>query len=146
MKPPDELPPHRITELLSVFYGRVRKDPELGPVFNDIVDDWPEHLARLEDFWSSLMLASGHYKGNPLVMHNLHSDRITPTMFDRWLEIWTATTNEMIAPEIAMVMQTKARRISARLIAVMYEPCHGHQHADPLPLRQHHPRSSAQAR
>lgn len=133
MKPPDELPPHRITELLAVFYGRVRKDPQLGPIFNDVVEDWTEHLARLEDFWSSLMLASGRYKGNPLVMHSLHSDRITPTMFDRWLEIWTATTNEMLPPEIAMIMQTKARRISARLKAVMYEPCHSHQHDEMRP-------------
>lgn len=130
MKHVDEFPPQRITELLSVFYGRVRKDPELGPVFDDIVEDWDEHLARLEDFWSSLMLASGRYKGNPLVMHTLHSDRITPNMFDRWLEIWTATTNELLSPEVAMIMQTKARRISSRLKAVMYEPCHGHQHAD----------------
>jgi hemoglobin len=130
MKPADDLPPQRIAELLSVFYGRIRKDPELGPIFNDIVEDWTEHLARLEDFWSSLMTASGRYKGNPLVMHKLHSDRISPPMFDRWLEIWTATTNEMLQPETAMIMQTKARRISARLIAVMYEPSHGQEHAD----------------
>ncbi|WP_430472871.1 group III truncated hemoglobin [Thalassospira lucentensis] len=133
MKPADELPPQRITELLSVFYGRVRKDPQLGPVFNDIVEDWTEHLARLEDFWSSLILTSGRYKGNPLVMHTLHSDRITPHMFDRWLEIWTATTNEMLSPDIAIIMQTKARRIASRLMAVMYEPCHGQQHVDAHP-------------
>jgi len=128
MTQPEELPPEKITELLSVFYARVRKDPELGPVFNGAVDDWDEHLARLEDFWSSLMLTTGRYKGNPLAMHALHVDAIKPAMFDRWLDIWTQTTNEMLPPSVANVMQIKAHRIAERLKSVMFEPTHGLQH------------------
>lgn len=131
----NDLDPEQITTLLSVFYGRVRKDPEIGPVFNRIVDDWDEHLTRLEDFWSSLMLASGRYKGNPLAMHALHSDLITPTMFDSWLAIWARTTDELLPPDIASIMQTKAHRIAERLKTVMYEPSHGEATVTP---RMHH--------
>lgn len=139
----DKLDPDRLPELLARFYDRIRNDSELGPVFTDIVEDWDEHLTRLEDFWSSLMLASGRYKGNPLAMHSLHAKMISPAMFDRWLSLWTKTTNEMLSPEIAKIMQIKAGRIATRLKSVMYEPTHGgkspHQRFSPS---QHHHRTS----
>ncbi|WP_085595078.1 group III truncated hemoglobin [Thalassospira sp. MCCC 1A01428] len=125
MMKPDKLDPDKLPEVLTRFYGRIRKDPDLGPVFNDIVEDWDEHLLRLEDFWSSLMLSTGRYKGNPLAMHRLHVAAISPGMYDRWLLIWAQTTNEMLSPEIANVMQIKATRIAERLKSVMYEPTHG---------------------
>jgi hypothetical protein len=58
--------------LLDRFYARVRADAELGPVFNDAVEDWSRHLATLADFWSSVMLTSGRYKGNPMQAHLKH--------------------------------------------------------------------------
>jgi hypothetical protein len=42
-----------LAQLVGLFYGRVRADPDLGPIFNDAVADWPEHLAHLTDFWHS---------------------------------------------------------------------------------------------
>lgn len=48
-----------LTPLVEEFYARVRADPALGPIFNDAIDDWPEHLGKLTAFWSSVMLTSG---------------------------------------------------------------------------------------
>jgi hemoglobin len=104
-----------IPGLLRTFYERVRDDDALGPVFNDAVQNWDEHLQRLGDFWSSVMLASGRYKGNPVAMHLLHADRITPAMFDRWLGLWAATTDEMLPRHVAAAMQAKAARIADTL-------------------------------
>jgi hemoglobin len=101
--------------LLRRFYDQVRCDAELGPVFNDAVQDWAEHLGRLEDFWSSVMLASGRYKGNPVVIHLIHAHRITPGMFSRWLELWEQTTGELLPDEVARTAQAKARRIARSL-------------------------------
>jgi hypothetical protein len=42
--------------LVTAFYARVRQDPELGPIFNDAISDWPHHLSKLTDFWHSVML------------------------------------------------------------------------------------------
>ncbi len=111
-----------IMPVLSRFYARVRHDPDLGPVFNAIVEDWTEHLQRLEDFWSSLMLTSGRYKGNPVAMHVIHAHQIQPHMFARWLELWEETTNDMVPVDVAREMQTKAARIADRLNRAMHGP------------------------
>ncbi|MFZ0266390.1 group III truncated hemoglobin [Caulobacter sp.] len=101
--------------LLERFYARVRADQDLGPVFNDAIGDWDHHLGVLADFWSSVMLASGRYKGNPMLAHMQHGPRIHPEMFERWLAIWARTTDEMVSPPIAVEMQTKAARIAQSL-------------------------------
>ena len=60
-------------QLVDTFYARVRRDPLIGPVFNNAIDDWPDHLDRLQAFWSSVMLTSGRYKGRPLPAHIKHA-------------------------------------------------------------------------
>jgi hemoglobin len=106
--------------LLERFYGRVRQDPELGPVFNDAVGDWDHHLGTLSDFWSSVMLTIGRYKGNPMAVHLQHAARIPSEMFGRWLEIWTQTTDEMMSPPVAAAMQATAGRIAQSLDAALH--------------------------
>ena len=58
-----------ISSLVERFYAKVRVDPEIGPVFNDVVQNWDAHLALLKDFWSTVLLTTGRYKGNPLLAH-----------------------------------------------------------------------------
>ena len=101
--------------LLARFYDRARADPLLGPVFDEAVVDWPAHLGRLRDFWSSVMLTTGAYKGNPVALHLQHAGRIEPAMFARWLELWRAVTDELVAPAQATAMQAKASRIAESL-------------------------------
>jgi hemoglobin len=106
--------------LIPAFYARVREDAALGPVFDDAVDDWPEHLERLVAFWSSVMLASGRYKGNPVAVHAQHRTRITPDLFARWLAIWDDVTAETMAPGAAAALQDKARRIAESLQLALF--------------------------
>ena len=68
-----ERAPHEMTEatirpLVDAFYARVRRDPTLGPIFADAIaeDAWPVHLEKMYAFWSSVMLTSGRYKGDPV--------------------------------------------------------------------------------
>lgn len=104
-----------LEKLVAAFYTRVRADAELGPIFNDAIDDWPEHLEKLTNFWSSVMLTSGRYKGQPVPAHVKHKNRITPELFDRWLGLWAQTTDELMEPEAALHLQVKAARIAERL-------------------------------
>ncbi|WP_454884862.1 group III truncated hemoglobin [Sphingomonas oryzagri] len=104
-----------LPDLLVAFYDRVRRDALLGPVFDGAVQDWDHHLRRIADFWSSVMLASGRYKGSPVALHLAHASRITPGMFDRWLALWRQTTDEMLAPTAAQALQEKAARIAESL-------------------------------
>ena len=109
-----------LERLIPDFYARVRQDPEIGPVFNDAVQDWPGHLEKLVAFWSSVMLTSGRYKGNPMMMHLKHRTRIRPEMFERWLAIWRETTEELLPPDAAAALQEKAGRIAESLQLGMF--------------------------
>jgi len=109
-----------LARLVDAFYARVRADAELGPIFNDAIADWPEHLDKLAGFWSSIMLASGRYKGQPVPAHFKHRDRITPQLFERWLALWRATTDEMMTPGAAAALQAKAARIAESLQLAMF--------------------------
>ncbi|WP_254515791.1 group III truncated hemoglobin [Novosphingobium sp. G106] len=109
-----------LEQLVDCFYARVRADGKLGPIFNDAIADWPEHLEKLAAFWSSVMLTSGRYKGQPVPAHRKHSERITPELFDRWLGLWQATTNEMMSAPAAAALQAKAARIAESLQLALF--------------------------
>ena len=115
-----------LKRLVALFYVRVREDAALGPIFNDAIGDWPGHLEKLAAFWSSVMLASGRYKGNPVLAHKKHSDRITPALFDRWLALWNETVAEVMPPAAATALQAKAARIAESLQLALFfklDPC-----------------------
>jgi len=111
----DRITEATLTSLVDRFYAKVRQDPMIGPLFNGAVDDWPEHLQTLSKFWSSVMLTTGTYKGNPMAVHNMHAAQIAPPMFDRWLALWKQTTDEIFVPEEAAKLQDKAVRIAESL-------------------------------
>lgn len=105
----------QLTNLVDRFYAKVRKDGVLGPVFNQAVEDWPVHLDRLSAFWSSVMLTSGRYKGNPMAVHLKHREAIRPAMFSRWLELWRETARETLSKRGADGVIEKADRIAESL-------------------------------
>ncbi|MGE4430439.1 MAG: group III truncated hemoglobin [Sphingobium sp.] len=109
-----------LRHLVDVFYARIRADEQLGPIFNDAVHDWPDHLEKLTAFWSSVMLGSGRYKGQPVPAHKKHQSRITPALFDRWLALWARTTDELMEQGAAEALQAKAGRISESLQLALF--------------------------
>ena len=112
----------KLAALVALFYARVREDGELGPIFNRAIADWPEHLVKLTDFWHSVMLTSGRYKGNPMVAH-MRQKSIRPEHFDRWLALWKEAAEEVMAPAAAQALQAKAARIAESLkLAMFYKP------------------------
>ena len=117
----DRLDDARLAALVAAFYARVREDPELGPIFDRAVDDWDAHLRTLTSFWSSVMLGSGAYKGNPLAVH-LRVEEMTPALFARWLGIWREVTAERLPAPMADVLQAKAARIAESLKAGLWLP------------------------
>jgi hemoglobin len=104
-----------LATLVERFYARVREDDLIGPLFNEAVGDWPRHLDQLSAFWSSVMPTSGRYKGQPVPAHLRHRGRIFPAMFERWLALWRATTNDLFAPPAAAALQARAERIAESL-------------------------------
>jgi hemoglobin len=109
-----------LERVVDRFYARVRQDQELGPLFLEAVHDWPEHLAKLTAFWSSVMLSSGRYKGQPVPAHFKHRDQITPDLFNRWLTLWRETTSALLPPGPAAALQAKAERIAESLQLALF--------------------------
>jgi hemoglobin len=110
----------QIGQLVDQFYAKVRQDEVIGSLFNAAVDDWPEHLKRLAGFWSSVMLTSGRYKGNPVAAHRRHAGAITPAMFDRWLELWRKTARDVLSARDAEAVIGKAERIAESLQLALF--------------------------
>jgi len=120
VKQDGEIDEAALERLIPAFYARVRADADIGPLFNAAVHDWADHLEKLVAFWSSVMLTSGRYKGSPVAEHLKHKQSITPAMFDRWLQIWADTTNELLAPVAAHALQAKAARIAESLQLALF--------------------------
>lgn len=110
----------QLEQLVDRFYAKVREDEVLGPVFNAAVQDWPEHLEKLTAFWSSVMLTTGRYKGNPMFAHLKHKSVIEPAMFDRWLGLWRETASEVLDETGAAAVAAKAGRIAESLQLGMF--------------------------
>lgn len=104
-----------IALLVPAFYERIRQDPLLSPIFNGAIQEWPAHLETLEAFWSSVMLTSGRYKGQPMVAHFRHEKAMTAENFARWLDLWQEVSNALLPPEKAAIFQEKAGRIAESL-------------------------------
>jgi hemoglobin len=105
-------------DLVRRFYAKVRGHADLGPIFNAAVEDWDEHLARLTDFWSSVMLTTGRYKGSPLQAHAPLP--ITGAHFEMWLGLWREAARELFVPDLAEALIDKAERIAASLQAGLF--------------------------
>ncbi len=109
--------------LVDRFYDKVRADLELGPIFEAAIQgDWAPHLSTMRDFWSSVMLTTGRYKGNPVAVH-LRIDGMAPPLFDRWLELFGETCCELFVGSAAEAFRTKAARIAESLkLSLFYRP------------------------
>lgn len=105
-----------ISRLVESFYDTVRKDDMLGPIFAERIGDWPRHLARMKDFWASIMLESGRFSGNPMRKH-IAIDGLDEAHFVRWRSLWDQTLAR-IAPNatVAERFREAAQRIGDSLL------------------------------
>ncbi len=115
-----EIDESALGRLIPLFYDSVRRDPLIGPVFDGAVHDWPAHFETLTAFWSSVMLTTGRYKGNPVRAHLAHRSMITPAMFERWLALWAETTDAHMPRTAAAALQAKAARIAESLQLALF--------------------------
>lgn len=105
----------QIENLVALFYARVRRDDELGPIFERVIGaDWGPHMKIMCDFWSSVMNTTGRYKGRPIPAHVKISD-VTPQHFERWLALFAATARELFEPALAELFVLRAQRIAESL-------------------------------
>ncbi|HEX4113479.1 MAG TPA: group III truncated hemoglobin [Stellaceae bacterium] len=102
-----------IDRLVRGFYARVVQDDVIGPVFNERITDWEPHLQRMCAFWSSVVLMTGRYHGQPMPMHLPLP--IDGRHFDRWLALFEATARDLCPAAAADLFVDRAHRIGESL-------------------------------
>lgn len=101
--------------LVERFYGAIRDDLQLGPIFDQRVQDWDMHLDKMTRFWSSALLREGSYHGNPIEAHRFGG--LSVELFDRWLELFERVAIEVLGEAGAAKIVPLARRMG-RTIAM----------------------------
>lgn len=105
--------------LVNSFYDKVRKDEMIGDIFNNAIDDWEHHLIKLSDFWETNLLFVAKYKGHPPQMHidvdQKENNSINQDHFNRWLELWFATVDDLFEGNLASLAKNRAQNIAGML-------------------------------
>ncbi len=97
--------------LVNTFYGKVRKDELIGSIFNDVIQDrWPEHLEKMYRFWQTVLLEENTYTGRPFVPHMKLP--IEKENFDRWLELFFETVDELFSGQKAELAKWQGNRMA----------------------------------
>ncbi len=91
MPSPDLCTEEEVHQLVHGFYGRVRQDPVLGPIFDRHIEDWNPHLAKMVDFWSGALRGTARFRGTPMPKH-VALPGLSAELFQRWLKLFGQTT------------------------------------------------------
>ncbi len=105
-----------VSLMVERFYGRIREDELLAPIFAERISDWPQHLERMKTFWRSILFNSGEFSGNPMVKH-MAIPGLEESHFARWLELFYTTLDALGAqPEGTALVAERARAIADSLL------------------------------
>lgn len=97
--------------MVDEFYGKIRKDELLGPIFDNIIQDrWPEHLEKMYSFWQTILLEERTYSGRPFVPH-MHLP-VEQEHFDRWLFLFSETVDELYSGQKAIIAKLQGKRMA----------------------------------
>ena len=105
-----------ISSFVERFYGKIRQDALLGPIFAERIQDWDVHLGRMKQFWRSVLHASGEFAGNPMVKH-IAIPGLEERHFVHWLTLFYATLRELAPSDDATrLVADRARMIADSLL------------------------------
>jgi hemoglobin len=97
-----------IIRLVDCFYAKVRVDALLAPKFIHL--DWHDHVPIMYNFWSTMLLGEGSYQGNPFQKHIQLG--LSISHFDKWLEIFQETVDELFEGAKATEAKDRTRAIA----------------------------------
>ncbi|MFV5703828.1 group III truncated hemoglobin [Flavobacterium sp. XS2P12] len=97
--------------LVDTFYSKVQKDEFIGPIFNEKIGNrWPEHLEKMYRFWQTILLEVHSYSGSPFPPHKQLP--IAKEHFDRWMQIFTETTDSLFTGPLAEEAKLRAKNMA----------------------------------
>jgi hemoglobin len=105
-----------IEKLITSFYEKVKTDPVIGFFFTEVVKmDWPHHIPVIVDFWETILLDHSVYSKNAMEVHYSlnRKSSLQKHHFDRWIQLFTGTVNELYEGKIAELAKKRAKSIAA---------------------------------
>ena len=114
-----------IEQLINTFYTKVRADELIGFIFNDVAKvDWHKHLPVMYDFWENIIFLTNKYIGNPMSVHMILSEKVpfTKEHFQRWIQLFTGTVDELFEGKKANIAKEKAASIAAIMESKIVSP------------------------
>lgn len=120
--PDDIYPIEAIEQLVDRFYGRIREDDLLGPIFDEHIVSWPPHLERMVLFWRAVLRGERTFKpsvkGPPPVLH-ARMREIRALHFERWLALFGDTARQVFPDDRAEHVLDCATRIATAFARYM---------------------------
>ena len=104
-----------VERLVRAFYGKAMTDPVIGFIFTDVAKlDLEEHVPRITAFWETILFGAKTYTGGAFGPHaHVHAKvELREGHFDRWLQLWFGTVDELFAGEHANVAKVHALRVA----------------------------------
>ena len=100
-----------VKKLVDGFYGKVRNDDLLGPIFNSRIENrWPQHLEKMYSFWQTTLLGEHTYSGRPFPPHATLP--VGHQHFVRWVSLFTETVDELFTGAKAEEAKWRAAKIA----------------------------------
>ena len=102
--------------LMAAFYEKVKEDDTIGYIFNDIAKiNWKHHIPIICDFWETLLLDATTYSKNAMAVHYTLNKKVPleEKHFQRWLQLFSETVDELFTGDIATMAKKKAKSIAS---------------------------------
>ncbi|QLE00165.1 group III truncated hemoglobin [Galbibacter sp. BG1] len=100
-----------IKALVDTFYGKVREDSLLAPIFNKVIQDrWRMHLEKMYTFWETVLLQNHTYYGSPFPPHAKLP--VTKEHFDKWKSLFYETIDANFQGEKADEAKWRADKMA----------------------------------
>lgn len=99
---------------LDAFYEKVKVDDTIGYIFNDVAKiNWEDHMPKIYAFWEAILLGKSGFSGDVMGAHiRLHQkEKLTSAHFDRWIQLFEETLNQLFAGAVATEAINRANTI-----------------------------------
>lgn len=97
--------------MVDTFYGQIREDDLIGPIFNEVIQDrWPEHLGKMYTFWQTVLLDEHTYFGRPFPPHSKLP--VEKEHFERWISLFRGTIDRFFKGEKAEKAKSQGEKMA----------------------------------
>jgi hemoglobin len=103
-----------VERLVRAFYEQALVDPIIGFIFTDVARlDLDAHVPDITSFWETILLGVKSYSGSAFRPHaELHAKvTLREGHFERWLQLWFGTVDELFAGDRANLAKIHALRV-----------------------------------